>query len=334
MVSSRKSPSIESAPTGLVAGLRFCLDRHVLPGQHVVVALSGGIDSVSLLHALVILHELAHPAFRLSALHVHHALSPNADQWVEFCRDYCARLDIAFISTHVTVERASKDGLEAAARRARHAVFAAADADWLMLAHHREDQAETLMFNLLRGTGVTGAGAMRELNGRLLRPLLSIGRDTIEAYAREHCLEWIEDESNGDTRYARNYLRRNIFPELTRRFPAATKNLAGAAARFAEAQELLDDLARLDLGPDDADFPVSLKRFGALDEVRARNLLRYLLAVRGVQIPSEIRLREALRQMLTAAEDRHPAIVLGQYRLVRRRGRVYLESVAECADRR
>lgn len=282
---------------------------------------------------MVLLHALAEQAaarpeaFDLSALHVHHGLSANADRWEAFCDAYCQRLGIALSRTHVSVERGSRDGLEAAARRARHAAFAATEADWLVLAHHRDDQAETLFFNLLRGTGLAGAGAMRERSGRLLRPLLTLGRDEIEAYARRHQLEWIEDESNADVRHARNFLRGRIFPELSRRFPAAARNMAAASARFAEASDLLDNLARLDLGPAD-DFPVPIGALKSLDEARARNALRYLLARHRVMIPSEARLREALRQLLDAAPDRHPALMFGRHRLCRRRGQIHLESVA------
>jgi tRNA(Ile)-lysidine synthase len=301
-------------------------------GQHVVVALSGGIDSFSMLHALLLL-GVGRKSYQLSALHVHHGLSPNADQWEGFCRDTCDRLGIPFASQRVTVDQTSKDGLEAAARRVRHAVLSAVDADWVMLGHHRDDQAETLLFNLLRGTGVNGAAAMRERNGRLLRPLLSVSRDDIESYAREHGLKWIDDESNADRRFTRNYLRQEVIPLLQERFPAAAKNISNAASRFAEAHDLLDDLACLDLGKDVGDFPVNLDVLRTLDEPRARNVLRYLLGRHNVQIPSEARLRESLRQMLEAAIDRHPAIVLGRHRLLRRRGWIYLEPVEPCADR-
>lgn len=330
MASSRKSPSIDATPA-LAAALAPTLARFVLPGQQVVVALSGGIDSVALLHACALQREAR--IGRLAALHVHHGLSPRADCWEAFCRERCVRLGVDFSCVRVTVERHSKDGLEAAARRARHAAFAAAAGDWLLLAQHRDDQAETLLFNLLRGTGTAGAAAMRERNGRLLRPLLSIGRREIEAYARTHGLEWVEDESNADLRHARNFLRLSILPELKRRFPAAAKNLAGAAGRFAAAQDLLDDLARLDLGACQ-DFPLAVVTLNALTETRAGNVLRYLLARHRVMIPSEARLREALRQMREAGADRHPALVFGAQRLRRRRGLIYLEPVADSTDRR
>ena len=328
MASSRNSLHSDARSLAVSAALADTLQRHVQPGERLLVGLSGGIDSVVLLHALVAKHTE-----NLSALHVHHGLSNNADHWASFCAQTAQQLGIPFSLAHVTVERGTPDGLEAAARRARHAVFAAATADWIVLAHHRDDQAETLLFNLLRGTGLAGAAAMRECNGRLLRPLLSVGRAEIESYARQHGLEWIEDESNQDTRHTRNFLRHRILAPLTQRFPAAQANLAAAASRFAEALDLLDGLARTDLGVQD-EFPLAIELLQRLDEPRARNVLRYLLARHDVPIPSEARLREALRQMLTAAADRHPALVLGRRRLLRRRGKIYLEPFDPSNDNR
>lgn len=314
--------------SGLNAALAACLQRHVQIGERLVVGLSGGIDSIVLLHALAALSLEG-----LSALHVHHGISNNADRWARFCADFARQLGIPFECVSVAVERKSTDGLEAAARRARHRAFADCKADWIVLAHHRDDQAETLLFNLLRGTGIAGAAAMRERSERLLRPFLTIGRDEIKSYADLHWLGWIEDESNADTRHARNFLRHRILAPLTQRLPAAVKNLAGATARFGEAQHLLDELARIDLGSG-TDFPVPVIALQALTEPRARNVLRYLLARHAVQIPSEARLREALRQMLTAGIDRHPALYLGPHRLVRRRGLIYLENPGPSSDRR
>ena len=149
---------------------------------------------------------------RVSALHVHHGLNSAADQWVEFCRHQCDAWSIPLSVACVTVERSSVDGLEAAARRARHAAYDRIVADWILLAHHQGDRAETMLFNLLRGAGVRGAGAMRQRNGRLLRPMLPVTRTDILAYARAHRLAWVDDESNADTRYARNFLRHRIMP--------------------------------------------------------------------------------------------------------------------------
>lgn len=326
MASSRKSPSIDDPRQAILEAVGLSLARHVSLGQLVTVGFSGGLDSLVLLHALTTCRNENPAAFRLSALHVHHGISVNAEAWATFCQDCCEQLAIPFSCVRVAVERESKDALEAAARRARHGAFADANADWLMLAHQRDDQAETMIFNLLRGTGLAGVAAMREHRGRLLRPLLAIGRADIEAYARQHDLEWIEDESNADIRHSRNFLRQRIFPELSGRFPGAAKNIAGAAARFAEVLELLDDLACMDLR-DHAEFPVNLEILRGLGEARARNALRYLLARHQVMIPSEARLREALRQLLSAAPDRHPALMFGQHCLRRRDSLIYLESL-------
>lgn len=288
-----------------------------------MVALSGGIDSVVLLHAIWV----ALGSF--SAVHVHHGLNPAADRWAEFCADLCRAWRVPLTVRRVAVDRKSPDGLEAAARRARHQVFASLPATWVMTGHHRGDRAETLLFNLLRGAGVRGGGAMSERSGRLLRPLLGQGRSSILVYAQKHSLTWVDDDSNLDTRFSRNFLRHSILAELRGRFPAAEARLASASERFAEAADLLDDLAQIDLAGHAPSFPLDLGILDVLPEPRARNILRFLLQRHGVGIPSEERLREALRQFLTAAPDRHPAVSFGS-RMLRRKGRrLFLESPPE-----
>jgi len=322
MASSRNSHFTDAVQAACAA----CIAENVAPGQHLVVGLSGGIDSVSLLHALRVLR--GHADFQLSALHVHHGLSGNADDWADFCRQLCDRWEVPLSVVHVAVERDSADGLEAAARRARHEAYARADGDDIVLAHHRGDQAETLLFNLLRGTGLAGAAAMASRQRRLLRPLLRVPRSDIETYARQQGLAWIEDESNRDTSFSRNFLRHDILASLSQRFPAAEKNLAAATGRFAEAASLLDDLAKIDLAAGTPDFPVPVSLLANLSEPRARNVLRYLLARRGVRIPSEARLIELLRQLLAAGADRHPRVRFGDWDIVRRRGLIELEPYA------
>lgn len=308
----------------LTAAVDACLGRHVAPAEHLTVGLSGGLDSTALLDALARLRDVT--GLKLSALHVHHGLSPNADAWEAHCRRVCVDLGVPLEVERVVVERDSRDGLEAAARRARHAAFARAQAEWIVLAQHRDDQSETLLFNLLRGTGVRGACAMREANGRLLRPLLGIGRDAIASYATERGLAWIEDESNADTAYSRNFLRHQTLAELERRFPGSAANLAAAARRFGEAQELLDELARIDLAGAD-DFPVTAASWSKLPEPRARNALRYLLYRRHIGIPSEERFGEFVRQVRTAGPDRHPSVVFGAWRLFRAGSEIRIERV-------
>ncbi len=320
---SSKSRSTDPVPSAI----DDCLDRHVASGQSIVVGLSGGIDSVVLLAALR--EPASRRSLQLACLHVHHGLTPNADHWEAHCRDLCAAWSVPLDVKHVEVERGSSDGLEAAARRARHAAFVQTGADWVALAHHRDDQAETLLFNLLRGTGLAGAAAMAEARGRLLRPLLDVGRADIEAYAAAHGLRWIEDESNADTRFSRNHLRHEVLAGLDARFPGSAANLAAAARRFGEARGLLDELAVVDLAARAADFPLDVELLRTLSEPRARNLLRYLLQRRHIGIPGEDRLRELLRQLTHAAPDRHPAAVFGRWRIFRRGGKVAVEAIQD-----
>jgi tRNA(Ile)-lysidine synthase len=188
-------------------------------------------------------------------------------------------------------------------------------ADWVLLAHHANDQAETILHNLLRGTGVRGAAAMPESRGRVLRPLLGLGRAVLLQYARTHSLEWIEDESNLDLRYTRNFLRREIIPAIASRFPRASEQLASAAGHFGETDALLDDLAVLDLGPRRPEFPMPLTLFRQLSDARGRNLLRAMLGWHRVQPPDERRLKEFVRQLRTAGKDRHPRLDLSRYSL-------------------
>jgi tRNA(Ile)-lysidine synthase len=178
--------------------------------KNIAVALSGGVDSVTLLHQLRNRGPVA-------AIHVHHGLSPNADAWAAFCRKLCKQWDVPLTVYRVKVVRSGK-GLEAAARKARYEAFAKADADCIALAHNLDDQAETVLMNLLRGAGRRGASGMpkqsRFKGKMLLRPLLDTPREAIETYARRHRLAWVEDESNADESLTRNFVRRRLAPLL------------------------------------------------------------------------------------------------------------------------
>ncbi|HWU85601.1 MAG TPA: tRNA lysidine(34) synthetase TilS [Rhodocyclaceae bacterium] len=317
MASSRNSPCTDP----LDASLQALLDA-LAKDARLSVGFSGGLDSTVLLHLAA--RHLGRE--RLSAIHVHHGLSPQADAWAESCAAVCAELGVPLQVVPVSVPRDSPEGLEAAARRLRYAAFARCAADHVLLAHHADDQAETLLFNLLRGAGVRGAAGMQTTHagGRYLRPLLGSPRSELERYARVHGLRWIEDESNSDTAFARNYIRHAVMPVMVRRFPAAGDTLARAAEHFAEAQEMLDEMACHDLGSC-TDFPVPVEILSGLTSARARNALRYLLALHGLQAPSGRRLQEVLRQFIEAAPDRHPRVELPGYRLFRARGRIELE---------
>ena len=315
MAASRNSPQ-NSLPERVAA---FVAAR-TSPAERLGVGLSGGCDSVVLLHVLAGLGL----GDRLQAVHVHHGLSANADHWAGFCADYCRRLGVGILTEHVAVDRHSPLGPEAAARAARYEAFARCAGDVLLLGHHRGDQAETLLFNLLRGAGVAGAAAMpaerRQQGLRILRPLLDVSREEIEAYARDHRLAWVDDESNCDTGLTRNFLRHEVLTVLAGRFPAAERNLAQAAGRFAEADALLGELAALDWRAAADGDALELAALRELSLPRLKNLLRYRLRQLGWHAPAAARLDEFARQLRAAGADRHPALDLAEGSMVAGRG--------------
>lgn len=266
------------------------------------------MDSVALLDALVRMRD--ETGIRLSAAHVHHGINAGADDWMRFCVALCAARAVPLSVHHITLPEKMPHGIEAAARDARHAVLQGLSADWVALAHHRDDQAETVLFRLLRGTGVRGAAAMNAIEPGapgLLRPLLALPRSVVHDHARAQGLDWVEDPSNRDPHYTRNYLRHTVFPSLAEAFPAASEMLARAALNFSEAQALLDERAREDaencalaaspVGVDVAHTLWSRRSLLSLSPERQRNLLRWVLYESGFESPARARLEEALRQI-------------------------------------
>ncbi|MHC8298190.1 tRNA lysidine(34) synthetase TilS [Pseudomonas sp. ZS1P83] len=214
------------------------------------IAFSGGLDSTVLLHLLAHLAKTESlPA--LNAIHVHHGLQAVADAWPDHCQSVCDALGVPLQVVRVQVQPGAS--LERAARDARYAAFIEATQanEVLMTAQHRDDQAETLLFRMLRGAGVRGLSGMPRQRllgkGQLLRPLLDVTRAELEAYASEHQLNWIEDPSNQNRQFSRNYLRHQVFPVLTERWPQALATMARSVAHLSEAQGLLDELAQIDL---------------------------------------------------------------------------------------
>ncbi|WFC63371.1 tRNA lysidine(34) synthetase TilS [Pseudomonas sp. REST10] len=296
------------------------------------VAFSGGLDSSVLLHLLAELaRREAVPA--LSAIHVQHGLQPVAAAWPEHCRQFCAALGIPL--QVVAVQVAARASVEQAARQARYAAFAEhlqPDAV-LFSAQHRDDQAETLLFRLLRGAGVRGLAAMpgqRPLGrGTLLRPLLDCSRAELQGYAEAHGLSWIEDPSNADTRFSRNFLRQRVMPLLAERWPRASVALARSAAHLSEAEQLLGELARIDLQAARGEplFPwlalpsLELSLVTQLSDARQRNLLRHWLAPLSRMPDSDH--WAGWRDLRDAAGDASPVWKLADGELHRADGRLY-----------
>lgn len=304
------------------------LARHVVPRARLVLALSGGLDSVVLLHALVALRD-AHP-FELQAIHVHHGLSPHADEWADFCAQLCASHAVQLSIDRVQVARDDPAGIEAAARRERQRIFAGVAADFLLTAHQQDDQAETLVLQLLRGAGPKGLAAMPALQRRhdwraiQLRPLLDVARAAILDHAQAHDLAWVEDESNRDPRYRRNALRQQVMPLLSAHFPGSQATLARAAALQAEAAGLLDDLAQLDAVGAIEGARLDCAALARLSLPRARNLLRHFIDLQGYPMPNARILGEALHQLLEARHDARVCVNLRLAELWRFRGGAYL----------
>lgn len=298
----------------ILATVRRSLSAVVVKGERVCVALSGGMDSVVLLHALVRLR--AELGFELSAIHVHHGLSPNADHWSEFCMYLCRVLDVPCHVERVTLTNASGKGIEQVAREARYAAFKAMPVDVLCLAHHQNDRAETLLLNLFRGASVRGlAGAPEQrMLGRqcLLRPLISLPRLDLLAWANAHHLEWIEDESNTDLRFRRNDLRHRILPAIMQSFPGVVQVLARTAAQMQEQSGLLDRLAYIEASAcRDTSGRLSVERLQHLPEPSVRNILRWALASAGWQIPAASRLEALSSQLMSASSGSEVFVRMG-----------------------
>jgi tRNA(Ile)-lysidine synthase len=321
MANSRKSNSANFTDR-VAAQTAPLLPAH----SSILIGLSGGVDSVVLLH---VLHTLAKRfSWRLSAVHVHHGISPHADAWAAFCADLCTDHHIPVHIEKVDITPLRTQGIEAAARQLRHAAFASQPSDFVALAHHADDQAETLLLQLLRGAGVRGASSMpviSELTGlpRLIRPLLRFSRREILDYAAAHELQWIEDESNADDNYPRNFLRHRVLPLLGEKFPAYRDTLARSAQHFAEASGLLDELAEQDAAQAIEGETLDLAALQALSPPRAKNLLRYFLHGCGAPMPQTVQLDDMLQQLCYARQDARVCIDYSGWQVRRYHGRIY-----------
>lgn len=280
------------------------------PRARWLVAFSGGLDSTALLHALAAIYDPEN----ILAVHVDHGLHEDSAAWHERCRKTAAGLGVSWHGVSVAVDRRSGSGIEAAARAARYAVFESLlqQGDFLLTAHHRDDQAETLLLNLLRGSGTAGLAGIGENQplgaGRMLRPLLATGRDEILQYAAQQGLQWIDDPSNEDRALDRNFLRHEVLPVLASRWPAASRKLARSAELMADANRLANGLASIDLSRCGTAGRIALDPLRALSAPRQANLLRHAARRCGLPSPPATCMDRLSRELFDARDDALPVI--------------------------
>jgi tRNA(Ile)-lysidine synthase len=265
-----------------------------------LLAYSGGIDSSVLLHLLYQINKTL--PFQLSAQHVHHGLSPNANAWADFCAQACNRLNVPLTITKVKVSNAGF-GIEAAAREARYQALKNTTTDYILLAHHQDDQAETFLLQLARGAGVKGLAGMAAVNNAWLRPLLDAPRSALLQYAKQHNLTWIEDESNANIQFDRNFMRHAILPALQKQHPAIQTTISRSAQHMAEANDLLDEIAAQDIAACSNDSQLNLLLLQQFSQARIHNALRWWLAQNACDLPSTVQLKQITQQLFFAKTD-------------------------------
>ncbi|ELY3771695.1 tRNA lysidine(34) synthetase TilS [Cronobacter dublinensis] len=295
--------------------------------RQLLVAYSGGLDSTVLLHQLVRLRE-ACPALRLRAIHVHHGISPNADRWAAHCQAMCHRWQVPLELAYVEL-REEGLGVEAQARKARYQAFEAALApgEALVTAQHLDDQCETLLLALKRGSGPAGLAAMpAELpfaGSVILRPLLNTPRAQLEAWADRHKLLWIDDESNQDDRYDRNFLRLRILPALEARWPHFTQAAARSAQLCGEQEQLLDELLAPELAALMEGKTLAIAPLESMSERKRAALLRRWLAALNAPMPARATLQRIWDEVAQSREDASPRLKVGDNEARRYQGRLW-----------
>lgn len=279
------------------------------------LAYSGGLDSQVLLKLAL----QAIPLAQLRAVHINHGLNAQADVWQEHCRSYCERLSIEFVCKKVEIDQ-SASSPEQQAREARYTAFEALinEGEYILMAHHQDDQMETVFYRLLRGSGPRGLAGMpvqRKLGpGMLFRPLLNYRKEDLIEYAEKSGLTWIEDDSNSNISFDRNYLRQEIIPSLKARWPEAGKSIQRSAELSSESEHLLKDLAKLDAGEhfDSKQSTLSLELLNGMGAIRQRNLLRYwfqcLAESCDIPVPGYEELRRIVEEVIPAVEDAQPLV--------------------------
>ena len=296
------------------------------------IAYSGGLDSHVLVHLCAHIQSAKRLPSSFLAVHIHHGLQPQADAWAGHCRRVCANLNIQFLEIRVDARPQPGQSPEEAARNARYRAFRSVmhKGDVLLTAQHQDDQAETVLLQLMRGAGLAGIAAMPlQANfapGLLLRPLLQYSRDSLRSYALAHRLDWVEDPSNRELGYDRNFIRQSVLPLLAGRWPGIGKVLGRTASHCAEALQHLEDLAeelyQASVHTDGHTLRIdTLKTYKAADQ---RLVLRYWLKHEGFRMPTAAILQRILNEVLSAGEDRTPLVSWSEGEIRRYRDQLFV----------
>ena len=308
--------------------------KHLTPHLNAnrwLVGFSGGVDSTVLLYSLKQL-AVKHPLPPLLAVHINHHLSPDSDQWAQQCDEFCRLHHIEFQSCDVSLSNIHTIGIEAAARAARYQQFEQllAENECLLLGHHQNDQAETLLLQTLRGGGVHGLAAMPHSKllgkGIMLRPILQYPRSVLEAYVRDNQLQWIEDPGNYHQQHERNFIRHQVLPQLQQRRSGVVEVLSRSASHFAQSAQILDEVGENDLRTIVADqsTAINIPALRMLSVARQHNVMRYWLHQQGFQFPNSRWIEQLFHSVIPAAEDRSPVLELDGGEIRRFRQQLYL----------
>ncbi|KTD61622.1 tRNA lysidine(34) synthetase TilS [Legionella spiritensis] len=300
--------------------------KELFSRKRLYVGFSGGLDSTVLLHLLA-----THPDLKrkLSAIHINHGLSPNAQIWELHCRRFCRQLDIPCLVKRVSCQQEAN--IEESARRARYQVLAGLvqENECLLMGHHLDDQAETLLLQLFRGAGIDGLAAIpaqsRIGQGELHRPLLSCPRSVLKQYANTHQLDWIDDESNEDTRFSRNFIRHRVLPLIQERWEGVHRTLARTAQHCQQAQANLQDLAELDCPAlKEVSSRLSVRHLTHLAPARISNVLRTWLRQNQVRLPTTATFSRLIDEIILAGDDANPQVAWDEVVIRRYRQTLYL----------
>lgn len=308
---------------------------HNQAGKDYLLAYSGGCDSHVLLHLLSELKRLKH-VNNIKAVHVNHQLQDDSSSWATHCVQQCEQYDISCEVVNVNVDKDSGTGLEASARKARYAALQQlmTEQTVLLTAQHADDQVETFLLQSLRGGGVKGLASMPLLkpfsNGFLYRPLLYVSQENISEYAATNKLNWVEDPSNDNANFDRNFLRQNVIPVLKQRWPSINKTFHRLTQHQAEAANLINDLAVIDLEKLLVDEKlISIEHLNRLSLNRQKNVLRYWIETqKKLVVPDSTHLMRILNEVVVAAEDSQPNVSWSNTVIRRFKGKLYAEAIA------